>query len=246
MHPRWLRCSSFKYGPDILSRQALPSGRLVGLGALRVFHHGLLRRGLQPVAQSRRMHRRTLLQWLVSGAAAWPLRGVHLHAQAAALSSASVATLRALAPVVLPSELGGAGHDKVVGDFVQWLASYRSGAERSWGYGRPRKTTTPVIESTAYETQLQALNERARRAAASSEQGSFAALSIEARRAVISELLETNKVRSLPGAPNGTHIVLDFMSFYYSSGPATDLMYRARIAPATCRGLAGAHRNPAS
>jgi hypothetical protein len=42
MHPRWLRCSFFKYGPDILSRRALPSRRLAGLGARRAFHHGLL------------------------------------------------------------------------------------------------------------------------------------------------------------------------------------------------------------
>src|SRR5262245_13754021 len=39
---RWLRCSFFKYGPDILSRRALPSWRLAGLGARRAFHHGLL------------------------------------------------------------------------------------------------------------------------------------------------------------------------------------------------------------
>ena len=42
MHPRWLRCSFFKYGPDILSRRALPSWRLAGLGARRACHHGLL------------------------------------------------------------------------------------------------------------------------------------------------------------------------------------------------------------
>ena len=42
MHPRWLRCSFFKYGPDILSRRALPSGRLASLGARRAFHYGLL------------------------------------------------------------------------------------------------------------------------------------------------------------------------------------------------------------
>lgn len=42
MHPPWLRCSFLKYWPDILGRRALPLGRLVGLGARRDFHHGLL------------------------------------------------------------------------------------------------------------------------------------------------------------------------------------------------------------
>ncbi len=42
MHPHGRRCSSFKYRPDILSRRALPTGRLAGLGARPYFHHGLL------------------------------------------------------------------------------------------------------------------------------------------------------------------------------------------------------------
>jgi hypothetical protein len=42
MHPQRLRCFSFKYWLNILSRRALPLGRLDGLGARRAFHHGLL------------------------------------------------------------------------------------------------------------------------------------------------------------------------------------------------------------
>jgi hypothetical protein len=179
------------------------------------------------------MHRRTLLRWLLSGAAAWPLRGVELHAQAAKLSSASLTTLRALAPVVLPSELGAAGHDKVVGDFVQWVASYQSGAERGYGYGHPRRSVTPAIEPRTYESQLLAL-------------GAFSALSIDGRRRVVSQTLDATKARTLPGTPNGSHVITDFMSFYFSSGPATDLVYRARIAGTTCRGLSGAAARPAS
>jgi hypothetical protein len=187
------------------------------------------------------MHRRTLLRWLVSGAAAWPLRGVHLHAQAAALSAASVGTLRALAPVLLPSEIGAAGHDKVVGDFIQWLASYRAGAERGWGYGHPSPSRTPDIRTSVYDTQLQSLEDWPR------IRGSeFASISLELRAAIVSEALDAEKIRAMPGLPNGGHVVTDFMSFYFRSDAANDLAYRARIGRTSCRGLAGAERNPAS
>ena len=187
------------------------------------------------------MQRRTLLRWLVSGAAAWPLRGVRLHAQAAALSTNSIATLRALAPVLLPSEIGAAGHDRVVGDFIQWLASYRPGAERSWGYGNPSASQTPSIRPSVYEAQLQSLEDLTR-----TRGGTLASMDIDTRAAIVSEALEAATIRSMPGLPNGAHIVPDFMSFYFRSDAANDLAYRARIGRSSCRGLAGAERNPAS
>jgi hypothetical protein len=185
--------------------------------------------------------RRTLLCWLISGAAAWPLRGVRLHAQAAALSDVSLATLRALAPAVLPSELGAAGHDKVVGEFVQWVASYRSGAERNWGYGHPRRTVTPVIGAATYDAQLSALDARARAGA-----GALSTLPLDVRQSMAAAALDAAEIRALPGSPDGRHVLADFMSFFYNSGAATDLVYRARIAPTTCRGLAGAGTRPAT
>jgi hypothetical protein len=179
------------------------------------------------------MHRRELLRWFISGAMAWPLRGVELHAQAANLSVSGVSTLRALAPVVLPSELGAAGHDKVVSDFVQWLASYHAGAERGWGYGHPRRSVTPAIDPRTYEAQLTAL-------------GSLAGLPLDARRTVVSDALNASAARALPGSPNGTHIITDFMGFFFSSAAANDLAYRARFGRASCRGLAGAAGRPSS
>jgi hypothetical protein len=183
--------------------------------------------------------RRTFLCWLLSGAAAVPLRTVRLHAQVAALPADSVATLRAVAAVALPSELRAAGHEKVVNDFVQWLASYRSGAERNWGYGSPRKNGTPAIDTSRYVTQLRAIDESAR-----GRGGSFASLSAESRRAVVVDAIEKSGVRELPSAPDGRHVVTDVMSFYFTSGPASDLAYGARIARSTCRGLRGAGSRP--
>jgi hypothetical protein len=185
------------------------------------------------------MERRTFLCWLVSGAAALPMRGVRLHAQSASLSDASVATLRALAPVLLPTELGAAGHEKVVSDFVQWLSAYRAGAERSWGYGSPRRSSTPAISAAAYDEQLRAIDARARGGA-----GDLQSLPLDVRRTIAAGALDAARVQSLPGSPNGQHVIADFMSFFYNSGAASDLVYRARIARATCRGLGGALERP--
>lgn len=185
------------------------------------------------------MERRTFLCWLVSGAAALPLRGVRLHAQAITLPDDGLVMLRALAPAVLPSDLRPAGHDKVVNDFVQWLASYRAGAERSWGYGSPRKSGTAAIDTARYAMQLRDLNDRAR-----SRDDSFDKLAVEARREVVMAALEQSGVRDLPSAPNGQHVITDLMSFFFTSGPAYDLAYGASIRRGTCRGLVGATARP--
>jgi hypothetical protein len=140
---------------------------------------------------------------------------------------------------VLPSELRAAGHDKVVGDFVQWLGSYRSGAERSWGYGTPRKNGTATIDASRYVAQLQDLEHRA-----TARGGSLPSLAADTRHALVVEAIEQSGVRELPSAPDGRHIVTDFMTFFFGSGPAYDLAYRARVARATCRGLAGAASRP--
>ena len=187
------------------------------------------------------MERRTFLCWLISGASALSVRGVRLHAQAAALSDASLNTLRALAPAVLPSELGSAGHAKVVSDFVQWLASYRSGAERSWGYGAPRSTVTPPIAVATYDAQLALLAAKARAGA-----GELPSLPVDVVRTLATATLDAAGVRTLPSSPNGTHVIADFMSFFFNGNAAHDLVYRARIARSTCRGLAGAASRPSA
>ena len=140
---------------------------------------------------------------------------------------------------MLPSELGAAGHDKVVSDFVQWLASYRSGADRNWGYGHPRRNVAPTIQIGLYETQLAALDNAARAGA-----GELSTVPLEVRRTIVAARLEAIGARTLPGAPNGAHVMTDLLAFYYGSTAAGDLLYRARIGRGTCRGLAGAASKP--
>jgi hypothetical protein len=186
------------------------------------------------------MQRREFLCWMLSGAAALPLRGVRLHAQAAALSADALSALRALAPAVLPSELGAAGHAKVVTDFVQWLASQRGDAERNWGYGHPRRSGTPSIDVATYDAQLTALTARARAGA-----GDLVTLPLEVRQTLATRALDEADVRSLPGSPDGRHVLAALMSFFFNSSAATDLLYRVRIGRVTCRGLAGSTVRPA-
>ena len=178
------------------------------------------------------LERRTFLCWLVSGAVALPIRGVRLHAQAVTLPNEAVATLRTIAPVVLPSALRPEGHDKVVNDFVFWLSSYRSGAERSWGYGSPRKSGTAAIDVSRYVEQLRVVEESAR------AEGGV--------RAAVTAALNGASVSQLPSSPTGQHVISDFMSFFFTSGPAHDLAYGATIRRGTCRGLAGSSMRPVS
>jgi hypothetical protein len=185
------------------------------------------------------MERRTFLCWLLSGASALPLRGVRLHAQAATLTADGVTTLRAMAPVLLPSQLRAPGHDKVVNDFVQWLSAYRSGAERSWGYGNPRKSGTPTIDAARYASQLREIDQRARARGAP-----LPTLPPDAQRSLLTELIEQSGVRELPSSPDGRHVITDFMAFFYTGGPAHDMAYGAKIGRGICRGLKGSTARP--
>jgi hypothetical protein len=187
------------------------------------------------------IERRAFLCWMLSGVAALPLRGVRLHAQAATLSADGLATLRALAPAVLPSELGAAGHAKVVNDFVQWLASHRGNAERNWGYGHPRRSATAEIAVATYESQLATMAQRA----ASGASG-LSTVPVGDRQTLAAASLDTAGIKGLPGAPDGRHVIADLMSFFFNSSAATDLVYRARIGRVTCRGLSGSTARPAT
>jgi hypothetical protein len=62
--------------------------------------------------------------------------------------------LRALAAVVLPSELGADGLDRVAAAFGRWVREYRAGAEMDLGYGFTRIRRKPASPAPAYLQQL--------------------------------------------------------------------------------------------
>ena len=160
------------------------------------------------------MYRRTLLRF---AAAIGPLRG---WAQAAAFPGDQRDTLRALAKIVLPSEIDT---NLAAGAFAVWALEYRPGAEMDHGYGFTRLRSKPPSPVDTYRKQLRAL---------------------AASKMDVAAALEEAKITSLPQTPDGRHVASDLMAFYFRSSAANDLCYRARIGRYECRGLAGSEKEP--
>jgi hypothetical protein len=137
--------------------------------------------------------------------------------------------LRALAAVILPSELGAEGLEKTVAAFERWVRDYQPGAEMDHGYGFTRLRRKPPSPASAYLDHLRALR-----------LGGTA----ESNRAAVQSALEQANVTALPQTPDGKHVASDLMAFYFRSSAANDLCYRAHIGRDECRGLAGSEQEP--
>ena len=168
------------------------------------------------------MRRRSLLRWLT---AAWPLR-------AWAQAPLPADLLRALAGVVLPTELGAEGMARTAAAFEAWLRDYHAGAEMDHGYGFTRIRFKPQSPVATYVRQLETLR------------AVLLAGDAAAARASVEAALDEAKVTNLPQSPDGRHIASDLMAFYFRSGEANDLCYRAHIGRYECRGLAGSEKEP--
>lgn len=180
------------------------------------------------------MHRRNLMKLGVSAAVLLPLREVSLAGVAPGdFPPEAVATLRAVAAVVLPASLGGRRTDQAAQRFVQWVRAYRAGELMDHGYGRTRVRRTPESPRDVYVGQLAKLE-----AAAAVQGGAFDRLPRDAREALVEAALDEAKVQNLPPRPNGQHVIVDLMTFYFSSSEANDVCYRAHIGRLTCRPLA--------
>jgi hypothetical protein len=184
------------------------------------------------------MRRRTLVKLVVWTSAAVRAMGLRAFAEPA-LSASQVATLRAAARVVLPSEPGAPNTDETVDRFLRWTRNYKAGAEMDHGYGFTRLRSTPPSSAAAYPRQLEDLERDAR------QQGSsFARLDSTIQRRLLQAAFEAARVDALPQRPAGRHVVADLMGFYFYSSEANDLCYRAEIGRDTCGGLPGSDRPP--
>src|SRR5438105_2105527 len=108
------------------------------------------------------MKRRILLQWAAAAAAMLPFERVRLLAQPRDLTAESIATLRAIAPTVLPSSIGAERTTATVDKFVAWTRGYREGVPTTHGYGHPRLQRTGASPVPGYNLQLTALDKAAR------------------------------------------------------------------------------------
>ena len=191
------------------------------------------------------MRRRTVLKSFAALAVRPAMSGVSIQAadqQPGQLSAADIATLHAIADVVLPASIGADARDRAINRFVTWIRNYKEGADRGYGYGAST-LSAPAGPSPAlrYPPQFAALDQAAKDRGAAS----FAALGIDARRAIIETALNTPQpVTRMPARPTGANLVADFMGYYFNSADALDVCYEAAIRRDACRGLAGSENAP--
>ena len=154
------------------------------------------------------MQRRTLLQLMISAAAVLPFERLRLLAQPRELTPEAVATLREIAPTVLPSSLGAARIAAIVDKFIAWTRDYRESVPLMHGYGHPRLQKTPATPAPRYVSQLAALDAEVRARGAR-----WSAIDLESRRTILDAALTRAGVRNLPQRPAGEHVVADLMAF---------------------------------
>ena len=130
--------------------------------------------------------------------------------------------LRALAGVVLPSDVDAAA---AAAKFVEWVRGYRAGAEMDHGYGFTRLRNKSSLPVANYAQQLTALGP-------------------QPTAESVAAALEEAHITDLPRTPDGRHVASDLMAFYFRSSDANDLCYRAAIGRDLCRGLAGSQNPP--
>jgi hypothetical protein len=173
-----------------------------------------------------------MVQWLATAAGTLPFPALRTWAQTTTFPGQHAATLRALATLVLPSEFGSNGTDRVAERFEHWVRDYRPGADLEHGYGHTRLGAKPPSPAPTYLAQLSALRDP------------LSSTDSVAKRKAIESALDTAKVKELPSLPDGRHIISDLMSFYFRSSDANDLCYRAAIYREGCRGLEGSDSPP--
>jgi hypothetical protein len=180
------------------------------------------------------MRRRTLIQSALGLAAALPFRGIRVWAQTVAFPGAREDTLNELAATVLPSSLGRAKTDAVAAQFIQWVREYRAGEAMSPGYGTPRVRFKGPSPAPDYQQQLAQL-----------AAGALSTKDMTARRRQLAEYIKKENIGDLTAVPEGKHIVVDLMSFYFYSTAANDLAYEAAVGKDTCRTLNNSGNVPA-
>jgi gluconate 2-dehydrogenase subunit 3-like protein len=194
-----------------------------------------------------RLTRRSFLAWVAGLAAAtgWGRRRSHAATitadrRTAASQSLDANTVAKLGEVMLPSELGPDGIERVSRGFTVWLAGYREGAEVVHPYGSPRLDYTGASPVSRWREQLAALD----RAARERHGRAFTALARAERDALVRSALAAERLDRVPDPLDANHVAVALAAYYFTSADANDLCYRARIGRRQCRPLSNAPREP--
>ena len=180
--------------------------------------------------------RRFLLK--VAGLLPLPFVARRLHSLATA--DLDPRLLRALASAILPTELGDAGIDRTVAGFRQWLDGYREGVELLHGYGTGELRTTGPSPALRWAGQLDTLDAAARKG----HNAPFDRLNLAELQALVRNALQNTRLGSLLQFDRAPHLALGLLGYFYTLPEATDLCYRSRIGPNTCRPLSESGRRP--
>ena len=159
--------------------------------------------------------------------------------QAESAAPLEAVTLRAVAEVVLPSDLDDASREEAVQAFERWAAEYEPVAELNHGYGTSEIRYGPPDPVPAWQAQLEALEIEASRRTGSS----FPELGIPERR----ELITRQGLDDGSGLPNplgARHVAVALMAHWFSSSEGIDRCYGRRIAQRACRGIDTAPSEP--
>ena len=147
--------------------------------------------------------------------------------------------LRAIAPVVLPSELGDEGQKAAIRDFERWVEAYEAVPELDHGYGTAEIRYGPGDPAPAWQSQLEALE--------TESQKRFARGFPELDESDREWLLRRHVSDEGPGMPPplaARHVAVALLSHWLRSPDATDRCYNAEISPLTCRGVPGVSQEP--
>jgi hypothetical protein len=189
--------------------------------------------------------RRTLLKSVAAALVARPAAGLAQAAQTAAstFTAADIDTLRAIADVVLPEQIGAPARERAVSAFVRWHDRYREGADMGHTYGASTvRTASGPAPARRYPPQFASLRD----AAVARGAKSFALLSRDARRAVIEAQLNTpTPVTRMPGQPTGASLIADLMGSFFNGPDGWDACYGAEIRRYACRTLDDSAEPPA-
>jgi hypothetical protein len=180
-----------------------------------------------------RKDRRTFLkQGLALTAAAATTGAAHGEHPRVSQAAPHPLLLRALAEVVLPSELGAEGRESAVSAFERWLDGYEPAFEMNHGYGTHEIVYGPAHPGPGWQAQLEALDLESHRRA---DMG-FLDLPVERRRALVERQL-AGETGGLPSPARAWHVAVGLLAHWATSSGAQDRAYRARIGRHACRGL---------
>jgi hypothetical protein len=148
--------------------------------------------------------------------------------------------LSAIGHVILPSELGAEGKERVVGGFEEWLEGFRPEAELPHGFGTAEIRRGPPDPTPRWVEQLGELDDLATRR----HGATFRELPEEGRIALLRERIADDRL-ALQSPAQARHVAMGLLAFFYRSPEATNLCYRAAIDSESCRELSAAGEKPA-